>query len=225
MKNIVQTLVLITVFALTSASAHAQQVRSNDEMFSDLGLLFDILTAVFEGTNVDDPQALAEAFPNRQFSDFDRDRDGEFMTMAGGFGLFDLNLAILQFNHDRFDADNDGVLGFYELECSYAPSGKSLNPTTTETDNGIQDGSVDCDGDGSSNAVEIALDFDPLDPNSAPDIDSGNPSGDGYELINATIGEAPMVMATDDGYELTLQPSKTVKFEGDGYTLEGTFGQ
>ena len=215
---------LTAVFFTTSTAALAQQVRSTDEMLSDLGLLFDILTAVFDGTNVDDPDALAAAFPNRQFSDFDRDRDGEFMTMAGGFGLFDLNLAILQFNHDRFDADEDGVLGFYELECSYAVSGQSLNPTTGVTVDGVQDGEFDCDGDGSSNAAEIALGFDPLDPNSTPDISAGNPSADGYELVNAKVGETPITLTNDDGYDLTLKPAKTVQFQGDGYTLEGTFG-
>ena len=119
---------LLAVICLTCSAAYGQgQVRAAADTLDDIDLLFNILTATTNGINVDDPATLARNFPGYTFADFDRDRDGEFMSLQGGLGLFDLTLAILQFNHDPIDADNDGVPGFYELECAYA-GGPRLDP-------------------------------------------------------------------------------------------------
>ena len=88
----------------TFAMAQAQP-RALDEQFTDIDLLFNILRATVDGINIDDPAVLEAEFPGAQFADFDRDRNGEFMTFGAGLGLFDLTLAIMQFNHDPVDAD------------------------------------------------------------------------------------------------------------------------
>ena len=121
-----RTLIQIFLIGLLSMPA-AAQVRAPNQMFTEIDLLFDILSAVVNRIDVDDPEILAETFPNRRFEDFDRDRDGAFMTLGSALGLYDLNLAIEQFNHDQVDVDGDGVPGFYELECAYSAFGRQLD--------------------------------------------------------------------------------------------------
>jgi hypothetical protein len=185
-------------------------------MFTDIDLLFDILRAVVQRIDVDDPDVRAAEFPGRTLADFDRDRNGEFFTFTSALGLYDLNLAITQFNHDTVDADGDGVLGFYELECEHAGAGVELDPTVAETSVGTPDGTVDCDGDGSANIVEINAGTDPLDPNDTPEPD--------FEIVDPGVEIQPLT-AGDDQWTITLEPAVKHTYEGGGFTLEGGFVQ
>ena len=115
------------VCILSSGFAHAQ-VRSSDEQFDDIEQLFDVLRAVVQRINIDDEEVRSAEFPGRTLRDFDRNRNGQFMVPADAMGLFDLQLAIQQFNHDGSDADGDGLLGFIELECASLESGMVLDP-------------------------------------------------------------------------------------------------
>jgi hypothetical protein len=123
---------------------------------------------------------VANRYPGYSTADFDRNRDGVFLAQGSGWGLFDLSAAILQFTHDDEDLDGDGVTGFYELECRNAAQGIELDLNEAQTRVGQNDGVVDCDGDGRSNAFEISEGLNPLDPN---DVDGDN-DGDGVSNIN-----------------------------------------
>jgi hypothetical protein len=123
---------------------------------------------------------VANRYPGYSIVDFDRNRDGVFLAQGSGWGLFDLSTAILQFTHDDEDLDGDGVTGFYELECRNAAQGIELDPNEAQTSVGQNDGAVDCDGDGRSNAFEISEGLNPLDPN---DID-GDVDNDGTSNID-----------------------------------------
>ena len=203
------------VGVVSTASA---QVRSIDDQFTEIDLLFNILTATVNGINVDDPATLQANFEGLEFSDFDRDRSGEFMTFGAALGLFDLTLAIMQFNHDPVDADGDGLIGFYELECEYAGGGVTLSPTAAETSEGVPDGSTDCDGDGSANLVEVNAGTNPLDPNDFPEVD--------FEIVDPGIEEQPLSATSgEDGFTLTLKPNRKHVFQGGGLTLEAQFTQ
>jgi len=216
--GLVQRLSMCVIAGILLLSSLAQaQVRSQDDMLTDIDLLFDILTAVVNRINVDDADTIARDFPGRTFAEFDRDRSGNFMQFAAALGLYDLNLAITQFNHDPVDADGDGLIGFYELECEYA-GGVSLDPTTSETRAGIPDGQVDCDGDGVANLVEVNAGTDPLDPDSFPEND--------FEVSDPNVGTQPLTVGTPDGETtLTLEPATKHRFQGNGYTLDGEFVQ
>ncbi|MEE2756156.1 MAG: hypothetical protein VYA30_05825 [Myxococcota bacterium] len=203
--------VLLSTGAVTSSQA---QVRQQNEMFTDIDLLFDILSAVVNRLDIDDPTVLAREFPGRTFADFDRDRNGAFMTFGAALGLYDLNLAIQQFNHDQVDQDGDGLIGFYELECRFAESGQNLDPTTPQTVAGSDDAAQDCDGDGASNLFEIESGTDPLDSSDTPDND--------FEIDAPDLETTPLT-AAGDGWEIELAPRRTMRFEGGGFTLTGTF--
>ncbi len=211
------SMLIIAGVLLMGTTAQAQ-VRSQDDMLTDIDLLFDILTAVVNRVNVDDPDVLAENFPGRTLADFDRNRTGTFLQFADALGLYDLDLAITQFNHDPVDADGDGLIGFYELECRFAASGIALDPTQSESTEGIPDGQVDCDGDGVANLVEVNAGTDPLDPTSFPEND--------FEVVDPNVGTQPLTVGTPDGETtLTLEPATKHRFEGNGYTLDGEFVQ
>ncbi len=216
LKRLVATTAFaVLCFSMTNANA---QPRAVGEEFTDLDLLFSILTATVNGINIDDADTLAANYPGLEFSDFDRDRNNEFMTFGAALGLFDLTLAITQFNHDTVDADGDGMNGFWELECQYAGGGITLSPTEAETTPGIPDGSTDCDGDGSANLVEINAGTNPLDPNDFPQAD--------FEIVDPGIEEQPLSSVSGDGsYTLTLEPARKHVFEGQGMRLEGEFIQ
>ena len=185
------------IFALLGSSASAN-VRTTDQMLTDIDLLFDILRAVVSRINVDDDATRQAEFPGRTFDQFDRDRSGDFMTFGAALGLYDLNLAITQFNHDPVDADGDGLIGFYELECQYAGGGVTLSPTDAETTDGIPDGQLDCDGDGAANLVEVNAGTNPLDPNDTPEPD--------FEIVDPGVETQPLTVGNGD-LTLTLEPA------------------
>ena len=97
-----------------------------DDVFDDLILLFDIITAYSFKIDIENQDTLNQRFPGRTLSDFDRNRSGGFVyrltvdTDPRDLALNDLNTALIQFNHDIVDYDQDGVIGFYELECEFA---------------------------------------------------------------------------------------------------------
>lgn len=152
----------IMAWSLVGASAYAQPRVPADKVRQSL--LDDITAAVLERINVDQNATREARFPTRGFGKFDRNRDGAFFTRAALWGVPDLLLAIEQFVHDNVDLDGDGVNGFYELECERAAAGIRLNPSDPTTTPGTQDGTVDCDGDGLSNAVEQSYGMNPVDP-------------------------------------------------------------
>ena len=144
---------MMAAMLIVTTPALAQVRAPGDTVDSDqLGF---IMEAILNDINVDDPATLRAAFPGSTFADFDRDRDGEFLTPSAGFGFYDFDLAVRQFNHDGNDADGDGVLGFVELECQFT-GGPPLNPERAITRDEIPDGDVDCDGDGIPNALDPA---------------------------------------------------------------------
>ena len=163
------------VIAGLAAPAEAQ-VRQRGQEFRDLQGLLQIIRAFLDGENIDLPAQLA-AFNqlygrNDPFSLFDRDRSGGFSADGGAT---DLDLAILQFNHDIVDFDQDGVLGFIELECEYAAGGLPLQPDDSTSDGITPDGLRDCDADLMTNEFEIEGGLDPLDGtdgNEDPDQDN-----------------------------------------------------
>ena len=128
-----------TLFCVLWSGFAQAQVRSSDEQFDDIEQLFDVLSAVVQRINIDDEQVRAAEFPGRTLRDFDRNRNGQFMVPADAMGLFDLQLAIQQFNHDGSDADGDGLLGLIELECASLDSGLVLDPMNPETVAGTPD--------------------------------------------------------------------------------------
>jgi hypothetical protein len=207
---------ILGFMAILFANPGMGQIRTVDQMFTDIDLLFDILTAVVQRIDIDDEAVLNQEFPGRTLGDFDRDRNGQFMTFTAALGLYDLNMAILQFNHDQVDADGDGVLGFYEIECRYAAGGIVMDPTLSETTEGTPDGQLDCDGDGAANLVEINAGTDPLDPTDTPDPD--------FEVIDPGVEIEPLT-AGDGRWTITLEPALKHVAQGDGYTLEGQFTQ
>ena len=81
-------------------------------LFPDLGLLFDITTAYSFDWDVADPVILAQHLPERTWSEMNRD------TRDERFNLSDVNIAVLQFNHDRIDYDGDGLFGNVEIDCT-----------------------------------------------------------------------------------------------------------
>lgn len=130
------------------------------EPLRDIGLLAQIIDAYTRSVDVDDPQVLAGAYPGRTLSDFDRNVDGAFGA-ATDDAVDDTTLAVLQFNHDDLDADGDGLLGLVELDCVVGET--RLDPASAQTFPGVDDGELDCDGDGLGNAAELARGLDPLD--------------------------------------------------------------
>ncbi len=77
------------------------------------------------------------------------------------------------------DTDNDGLSDF--AEDRYWGNGDD-NPTQAELD--VTTGSADSDGDGFSNAVEIAGGSDPTDPTSVPADSDADGLDDDWELAN-----------------------------------------
>ena len=112
--------------ALMLSTAHAEPRSYPNEVFDDLSLLFDIIKASNLFEDIEDPQVFNQLYPTRSFEDFDRNRSGGFVHRLDqgvdidDLAVLDVDLAIRQFNHDIVDYDQDGILGFYELECQFA---------------------------------------------------------------------------------------------------------
>ena len=167
----VKLIVLSTL--MYSLSVYAEPRSYPDEVFDDLELYLDIISAFEANIDVSNPDILAREFPGRRFEDFDRNRSGtfEFSLDADPLDLAstDVELAITQFNHDAVDYDGDGLTGFVELECEFSARADNtlpviLDPTLVSSDNLLPDGDRDCDGDSVSNRLESLVGFDPLDP-------------------------------------------------------------
>jgi hypothetical protein len=114
--------------------------------------------------DVSDPANLVGDYQGMAFSDFDRDYNGQFE-------LLDVNLVVRQYIHDVGDFDRDSLLGFIEFECRRAgvaaglgANAVRLDPAYDQTIPGVPDQNTDCDGDGVSNAIELATGRDPLRP-------------------------------------------------------------
>jgi hypothetical protein len=138
----------------------------------DLGILFDILTASALELNIADPQVLAQHFPQRAWSEMNRDTRDEAFTLS------DYQVAILQFNHDLVDHDGDGLYGSVEIDCTIV-NGVQLNVNDPQTQ-GVPDGEIDCDADGIPNLDEVEM---ILNPNSADDaiLDTDNDGMTNYQ--------------------------------------------
>ena len=183
---------VVTLSLFWSSLSFANPRIYPDDVFDELLLLFDIADAFTQEININDENILINRYPGRALSDFDRNQSGSF-TFLGGDALLDLDLAIQQFTHDSVDYDQDGLLGFYELECKNANRAEDveaiiLRPTLSQSVPGENDGDQDCDGDGISNLEEIQHQLDPLDY-----ID-GNLDSDADGIINrdeALIGSNP----------------------------------
>jgi hypothetical protein len=157
--------------------------------FRDLGLLLDIIDAFLQ---VNDPMQAAvrdALYPGRTAEDFDRDTNGVF-------DIQDVDLAIMQFNHDLIDRDRDGLRGLIEVDCRLAPSGLVLNPDDATTVAGWDDGVQDCDLDGVVNEIEVANNMNALAQADADmDRDGDGLSNkleirNGYDLNNVADGRA-----------------------------------
>lgn len=182
----------LTVLAL-AAPTMAQVRVFPDDALTDPQLLDDIVSAFIEEVDVDDDVAREARFPGRTLAHFDRNRSGDFYTLGDGFGINDVDLAILQFVHDIADADNDGVPGFVEVECVFA-GGPILDPDAAQTVPGLDDGAVDCDRDGFSNRAEAEQGTDPLDPAQVPQL-------------RPQVRMGRMVWVPGDGEDLTVIPA------------------
>ena len=157
--------------------------------FRDLGQLLDIIGAFLEANDPMDAAVRDALYPGRSGPDFDRDGNGDFDVQ-------DVDLAILQFNHDLVDRDRDGLKGLIEVDCRLAPSGLVLDPEDSTTVPGWNDGVQDCDLDGLTNDVEVTHNMNAL---AAADADMDR-DGDGmsnrleirnnFDLNNAGDGRA-----------------------------------
>ena len=125
----------------------------------DLGLLYDILMASAMEWNIADPQVLAQRFPHRTWSEMNRDHRDQAFTLS------DYQFAVLQFNHDLIDYDEDGLYGSIEIDCVVI-NGVQLSVTDPQTQ-GVPDGDLDCDGDGIPNLDEVEMTLNPNQPDDA----------------------------------------------------------
>ena len=170
---------------LTTASNGWSQPRHTDDLVRNAEQLDAIRSAVVGRTDVDANDVLQTMFPDFTFADFDRDRNGQFMTRQAAFGLFDYDLAVRQFLHDTDDLDGDGLPGFIELECQHA-GGPILDPNASQSSPGVDDGATDCDLDGIPNLIELSLGDDPLSPDDIR-LDSDNDGvSDAQEIVAGT---------------------------------------
>jgi hypothetical protein len=207
-------------FVLLTSSANAVPRAYPAEVFDDLLLLFDIVTAYLYEVNVADDGARDARFNNREFTDFDRDRNGSFNV--GQSALQDMDLAIKQFNHDVVDYDRDGLLGFYELECRFANRAPGapeveLSPGFAQTRAGIYDGDRDCDGDLMTNLEELRNGLDPLDFSDGADDfdDDGLSNTDEKEIGTDPFNPDSDGDGVDDGTEVG-DPDNPSDGDGDG---------
>ncbi len=200
--SLIRNLVCAAAVLCFAMPASAQVREAPQDFFTDIFLLDEIIRAFVLELDVDDQAVLGNNFPGRELADFDRDRDGEFFTLDDGFGINDTDLAILQFIHDLVDADGDGVLGFYEIECAFA-GGPTLDPDDPNS-SGEADGLADCDGDNLPTLYELQNGLDPLDPHDAGEDQDGDGATASEEF---RAGTSPTTVDTDadgawDGVEV-----------------------
>ncbi len=135
------------------------------EPFTDLQKLFAITVAYSMGWDLADPTIRAQRYPEYTWGDFNRD------TRDNVFNISDVNIAIQQFNHDRIDYDEDGLVGLYELDCQ-VDFGMSISPMRASSPDGL-DADRDCDGDGMPNGAEVEAGLNPVEAQDAElDIDN-----------------------------------------------------
>ena len=123
--------------------------------FDDLGLLYDLINAYISRQNLAIPAVRAQVLPDREWDELNRDFRDDAFTLS------DIDIALLQFNHDSVDIDQDGLLGLYEIDC-LTRYNVNLSPTNPRTLNRA-DAEVDCDGDGIPNDDEISLSLNPVE--------------------------------------------------------------
>lgn len=127
------------------------------EAFTDLSLLFKISDALNRRLDVSNDVIRARSYPDTSWEDFNRD------TRDNSFDLNDLYYAIMQFNHDRYDYDGDGLSGLYEIDCQLR-FGLAISPTNIASIQGEADALQDCDGDGIPNLEEVDMFLNPVEP-------------------------------------------------------------
>ncbi|MCA9544517.1 MAG: hypothetical protein KC613_09005, partial [Myxococcales bacterium] len=183
---------------------------NNFRSLMPITLVFDIITAYigdgFDPFDVSDQAIRDNNFPGRAFDDFDRDGDGLWIGDARN----DTELAIKQFQFNPVDPDGDGLIGFYEIECFFASGGAIiLEPDDPETVDGVDDGLVDCDGDGLGSRFEVQNGLNPLvaGTDATDDLD-----GDGINNSSEfNIGTAANTADTDgDGISDAVEVGQIV---------------
>jgi PKD repeat protein len=137
--------------------------------FVSLDMLYKILTAFIQNIDLANPAELSRFAPEYTWDELNR------FSIDNAFTIDDVNTAIQQFNHDRFDYDEDGLIGLIEIDCRvrYNVPLSPTNPSST----GVPDGEIDCDGDLIPNAEEVALGLNPVEPADAEldtDLDGVN---------------------------------------------------
>ena len=158
-----------------------------------INVLLDVVRAFLDEVDPMDPAVRQARYPGRTEADFDQD-------VNNVFDINDVDLAILRFNHDVVDVDRDGLKGLIEVDCRLSGPGLILDPTKRNSVAGRADGDQDCDGDGLSNAVEVAHGMNALDARDAlMDRDGDRLSNkaeilNGYDINNSADGRAD-----DDG--------------------------
>lgn len=141
------------------------------EPFDDLQMLFAITTAYTMDWDIADPAIRNQHFPDLDWGDFNRDSRDE------NFNISDVNIALMQFNHDQIDYDEDGLMGLYEIDCQVM-FGMTLSLVSNSTQNGL-DAAQDCDGDGMPNLAEVESGLNPVEHRDA-DLDM---DGDGMSNV------------------------------------------
>lgn len=134
-------------------------------LLRDINILFTIMFALNNRWDLSNPVIRAQRAPEYTWEQLNRD----FRDQA--FDLNDYFYGVLQFNHDPYDYDQDGLPGSVEIDCDLI-NGVKLSVFNAETF-GEPDGEVDCDGDGIPNRAEIEMILNPNVPNDAAlDLDS-----------------------------------------------------
>ncbi|WP_309400064.1 carboxypeptidase regulatory-like domain-containing protein [Cerasicoccus maritimus] len=145
--------------------------------------------------------------------------DGE-ATLYASFMNDDRRGALRQFRLDATDGHIDSDLD--EDSLPDAEELRIIDADGTDAIALIQDvlGSDDFDGDGATNAVEIAAGTDPIDPDDYPGVGS---DGVGVVALDATASEEGLTPASFQIYRVVddVSGALTVSFELSGVAVEG----